>query len=65
MSARTRRQEADGLWPDVERSLRGQPRRIRVCGHDLDRAREQFSAAIIRHAEFDLALAGVRIPGEC
>ena len=65
MSARTKRQEADGVWRSVEGVLRGQPRRIRVDGHELDRVHAQFSAAIIRHAEFDLAMAGVRIPEEC
>ena len=65
MSGNAKRQETDAVWPVVEGTLRGRPRRIRVQGHELERVHAQFSAAIIRHAEFDLALAGGRLPGEC
>jgi hypothetical protein len=56
---------SDSVWPAVERAIRGLPPTLGPGGFQAEQMREQFKAAIIRQVALELALAGVKVPGEC
>ena len=64
MSAKNTR-VPDSVWPAVERAIRGRPPLSPVEGFQAEHMNEQFKAAVIRQVALELAMAGVKVPGEC